>query len=939
MKFLKFVGWSVIGLLLLSGLAYGLFPTIASMVIANGLTSRGFKDVSVNLDYPSSQALIIRSFAFTTPEESGSTSISIHNTEITYTLRSLLHRMVDTVDIEHIGIIWDSSLLERPSSPSPSVSARQTDSQFDLTSLGSVTPLPVLPFQHLRINHVEISNPLAPPTFQHISMSANINSLQGGYKGTVHIEEDDLPLNRLTFSVQENGVVTFLGTHATTPEDPILSLETSLNKSPTSLMLQGQTTLNLHPLIQTVGVLYPIPSEYQSLTGTFTGTWSGAIHEKPLPSGSTLGPVHGDFAVEVNLPTWPPFAQEIQLFIQGTFSVDNGAMTLVLQPSSTGTVRLSLDSLVPPALDPFISHKGLRSLAWNIRQPVHMVVPITQTLETVQIPSGQIHIAMRNPSEQLDVLLSPQNLFWKPASGLTGNAEVVISTQLKPASTPSLRLRSLSLEANTSIVFSADQIAVTLKPISIFRLSKMSTETLHIPAMEGRFPKGLAWTYQTGQQTWELLAPTSTLALPSLLLQGQQWKFQEISTKDLAISYTPESWVINGELEVKQVRPPFEAIKIPASNWHARYSANPTSITVQFNGQTLLHPLRIGGQARLDLQKNEAIATVTLQPIHFAPQTLVLSQLIQPWGFPEMDITHGSISASIEMTIAKNPTTAATAFHIKRLHGIVDFKDIGGFKKPNFMEGLTTRIEILGEHDTFHIPSTPVRINRIQSVVDIRNTSFILSSGTFQQASVPTLSFTNLSTQLLGGTVTLPQANFDPAQTTHQATLQIQGLDLGEILRLEQQETVQGTGTLDGVLPLFLSGSDVAVHDGSLKARPPGGTLQMEISEATASSWTKSQPNLDLIIQSLQNYQYSKFEVGVDYDKNGILKLTTRLEGKNPDFRNGIPIHFNLNIEENIPALMKSLSLVQGLEDSIEKMMAGTGKVSAKKKKEPSELP
>jgi hypothetical protein len=45
------------------------------------------------------------------------------------------------------------------------------------------------------------------------------------------------------------------------------------------------------------------------------------------------------------------------------------------------------------------------------------------------------------------------------------------------------------------------------------------------------------------------------------------------------------------------------------------------------------------------------------------------------------------------------------------------------------------------------------------------------------------------------------------------------------------------------------------------------------------------------------------------------------IEGKNPDFRKGIPIHFNLNIEENIPALMKSLSLVQGLEESIQKMM------------------
>ncbi|MDH5700655.1 MAG: YdbH domain-containing protein, partial [Nitrospirota bacterium] len=152
------------------------------------------------------------------------------------------------------------------------------------------------------------------------------------------------------------------------------------------------------------------------------------------------------------------------------------------------------------------------------------------------------------------------------------------------------------------------------------------------------------------------------------------------------------------------------------------------------------------------------------------------------------------------------------------------------------------------------------------------------------------------------------------------------------ILRLEQQETVKGTGTLDGMLPLIISGKEIEVHQGSMHARQPGGTLQLKVDKETASSWARSQPNLDLIVKSLENYHYSKLAVGVDYEKNGILKLATQLEGKNPDFRNGVPIHFNLNIEENIPALMKSLSLVKDLENNIEKMMTRPGKASGKQK-------
>jgi hypothetical protein len=304
-----------------------------------------------------------------------------------------------------------------------------------------------------------------------------------------------------------------------------------------------------------------------------------------------------------------------------------------------------------------------------------------------------------------------------------------------------------------------------------------------------------------------------------------------------------------------------------------------------------------------------------------------------------MDVTHGTISASVEVTFRKSPNDPDKQFYLKKLHGIVDFKEMSGFFKPTIIEGLTTRMEILGKDETLRIPPTPLRIKNIQSAVRVTGTSLLFSTGTFPQTSIPTFSITNMSTHLLGGKVSLVDAKIDPKAATHEVTLHVSGLDLGEVLRLEQQETVKGTGTLDGTLPLSISGKEITVRQGSIQGRSPGGTLHFEVSEETASAWAKSQPHLDLIVKSLENYHYSKLAVGVNYQKNGILNLATRLEGKNPDFRNGVPIHFNLNIEENIPALMKSLSLVKDLENKIETMMAGPGRSSAKEKNQPSELP
>jgi hypothetical protein len=93
MKFLKFLGWSVIGLVLLSGSAYWLLPTIGSMLITRELTNRGFTNVVVDLNYPSATALAIPSLAFNTPAEYGSNTIIIDNTKITYSLNSLLNKV------------------------------------------------------------------------------------------------------------------------------------------------------------------------------------------------------------------------------------------------------------------------------------------------------------------------------------------------------------------------------------------------------------------------------------------------------------------------------------------------------------------------------------------------------------------------------------------------------------------------------------------------------------------------------------------------------------------------------------------------------------------------------------------------------------------------------------------------------------------------------
>ena len=920
MKFLKFLSWGVVGLALLAGLAYWLSPTIGSTLITQGLTNRGFTNIEIHIDHPSAQALTIPLLAFHTPKETGSTRITINNTSITYSLGSLLNKVVDAITIEHVGIEWDSSLLEEPPAPSSSSFEPQSNFQFDLRALAS--KLPALPFQHFRINHMEISNPHAPPSLQQVSLEASLDAHQERYEGTIHLDGDAFPMNLLTFSMNNSGIVSFTGIHTNTPDDPVFSLETSLDRFASPLTLLGKVTLKFHPFIQTVAALYPLATEYQSLTGTFSGSWTGIIPDTPAQPHSMLDSMHGDFVLDAHLPTWPPFAQDIQLQTQGTIAINGEQIRVALEPGSSGSVNLAMGSFIPPTVESFLRHNAPRSIAWNIREPVQVETPIKGIFETFQIPSGTVQMVARNSSEQLDMLLSSKSLLWTLVNKISGKAHATITFQHKPGPTPTWHPEELFIEGDASIVLSPDQIAVSFTPSSYFRFSNMKTETIHIPTLTSHFPQGAAATYLLDKSTLIVETPASSLFIPKVFMQDQEWTFQGIKTRNLSIHNTPESWAINGNSVVQNIQVPFDAIKIPDSNWQAQYSLNPRSIAFQFQGETAKFPIQVGGQLTLDLPSGQGSGTLRMKPIQFSPETLVLSQLIQPWPNPDMDITHGTVSASAQVSFRKSPSRADNSFHLNRLHGMVDLKEIGGFLKPTIMEGFSTRVEILGKENTLRIPPSPLRIRKIQSVVEVAETSLLFSTSAFPLTSIPTLSITNLSTHLLGGKVSLANATIDPTVETNDVALKITGLDLNEILALEQQETVKGTGTLDGTLPLFISQTDsglaITVQQGSIQGRSPGGRIQFEVDKETAKSWADSQPQLDLIVKSLENYHYSKLEVGVNYKKNGILNLATRLEGKNPDFKKGVPIHFNLNIEENIPALMKSLSLVKELEQSIE---------------------
>jgi hypothetical protein len=142
----------------------------------------------------------------------------------------------------------------------------------------------------------------------------------------------------------------------------------------------------------------------------------------------------------------------------------------------------------------------------------------------------------------------------------------------------------------------------------------------------------------------------------------------------------------------------------------------------------------------------------------------------------------------------------------------------------------------------------------------------------------------------------------------------LEGVNLQEVLALEGDD-VQGSGTIGGTLPVAIRAGAPSVSGGKVSAVPPRGRIQ--VSPALAA--VTGQPGLDFALRALTDFYFSALDASVDYASDGELALGLSLRGGNPQVENGRPIHYNLNVTENVPVLLQSLRAQRAVIEGVER--------------------
>ncbi|MCZ6710072.1 MAG: YdbH domain-containing protein [Gammaproteobacteria bacterium] len=314
--------------------------------------------------------------------------------------------------------------------------------------------------------------------------------------------------------------------------------------------------------------------------------------------------------------------------------------------------------------------------------------------------------------------------------------------------------------------------------------------------------------------------------------------------------------------------------------------------------------LQLSGTARVGADLPGGPFTIALVTEQHISQPLLANLLVgEPWAY-DVDAGLVELRATFQVGGAELDELAGS--------GSLTLVDLSAHYDEIEITGINTEITLGFEQGAWQLG--PDRVELALADVGFPVTD-LAASVTLNSEQVL---LADLTGRTLGGSVSVASMAYDIDSGSAEFALEVLGVQLADVLALEG-ETVTGSATLDGSLPMQIKNDQARVSNGRFSARPPGGVLKYGGAEEIAAAL--NQPGVGFALAALGDFRFGVLDVNVDYAPEGDLLLGIHLEGHNPRFEDGRAIHYNLNISENIPVLLQSLQLSDELSRRLEKRL------------------
>ena len=307
---------------------------------------------------------------------------------------------------------------------------------------------------------------------------------------------------------------------------------------------------------------------------------------------------------------------------------------------------------------------------------------------------------------------------------------------------------------------------------------------------------------------------------------------------------------------------------------------------------------------RHDLTRGTGSATLKLAPIEFIPNVRQPAD-IAPWLAGVADEVSGTVAlagdvswdsevvaSTLELLIRDLSATTDAAV-VERINGVIDVDGLSPFTTP---------------------PGQTVAVALIDAGIPL--TDGLL---TFRIAPGPKLEIAGGTLHLAGGRVDVEPLTLDPAASRSEGVLLVDGVDLGELLALAGVDGLTGDGRMSGRIPVAVENNDVIIAGGVLDAEAPGFLSYAPLAPPAALQGQGE--TVSLALSALTNFQYQALRLTVDRQAGGEMLVGMHVTGNNPDFYDGYPVEFNLNVSGALDRVLRQGLAGYRIPETIEEQL------------------
>ena len=641
-------------------------------------------------------------------------------------------------------------------------------------------------------------------------------------------------------------------------------------------------------------------------------------------------------------------------FVPGTLDTGPVPLAAGLQafldaPAATPGATIDIDRVILPDIPP------VRDVAWH----ADALNPTLQAsigdfdvfLTTTQLTSGayegSIRALLPDDTEALRTahLVTPED----PGFRVDGAFSVLLEPLLPalravgviPAEVTAVSASlegafSFRLDADESLPVSIEAVFDTAAGTAVAYLTGDTTLELSItestPVSSRLAYPSLDWTARVGRSSLSITG--SDPELPVFHLRDSECRSGISCRTALDFSYRD---LVTGDLKIDALTVNAEAVQLDSRDDDWSVSSPGSQITLNdlaLAGRHVVAPAMeadvsasnkrvsatvdfstpeggISGTAELSHNIVEDRGELTLDSAAIEFETLNLSEIFTDWQY-DWDIEAGRATATAGLRWKKS----GAEFGYEGTAAITADSLAGRYADIGFL-GFSSRLDI--ELDS----ATPVLLEPARfdiALVDIGFPIEDISGIATPYLDDSAVEVNSLSMAVLGGTVTADPFRFDMDADTNQLMLRASGVQLPLMAGLADLESVTISGSVSGEVPVTIRGNNVIIDNGRLENDPSGGVIRYGGGAATGVVNDDSQ--LGIVTRTLRNFEFDSLTSAVNYSQDGDLVLQMRLKGINPDVDPTQPVILNLNVENNVPQMLRSLQATRSIEDVLERQLS-----------------